>query len=127
MTIAKYLLSISVTLYKVLNCFSIIRNTAFIFNTKVRKTDLSYLHGIRVLSLFWIILFHFTITIIPPLGIPFAGKQYTLKFHPSQAVTLFQSSCFILFILFTSYLYMFCTNPCSMIYVPIDIVYSIFQ
>ncbi|XP_046851781.1 nose resistant to fluoxetine protein 6-like [Xenia sp. Carnegie-2017] len=44
--------------YKVLNSFSISRNVKWIMNTSVRKGDLTCLHGIRVLSLFWIILIH---------------------------------------------------------------------
>ena len=46
------------TVYEVLNSFSLIRNTNSILNTKVGKSDLTYLHGIRVLSLFWVILAH---------------------------------------------------------------------
>ncbi|XP_028406328.1 nose resistant to fluoxetine protein 6-like [Dendronephthya gigantea] len=46
------------TFYEIVNSFSMIRNVNTILNTNVRKSDLTYLHGIRVLSLFWIILFH---------------------------------------------------------------------
>ena len=35
-----------------------VRNVKWIMNTNVGKSDLTYLHGIRVLSLFWIILLH---------------------------------------------------------------------
>ena len=44
--------------YKVLNSFSISRNVKWVMNTSVGKGDLTCLHGIRVLSLFWIIVFH---------------------------------------------------------------------
>ena len=46
--------------HQVLVSFSIIRNIKTIMNTDCGKRDLTYLHGIRVLSLFWIILFHST-------------------------------------------------------------------
>ncbi|XP_028406319.1 nose resistant to fluoxetine protein 6-like isoform X2 [Dendronephthya gigantea] len=46
------------TIYEIMNSFSIIRNVNTILNTNVRKHDLTYLHGIRVLSLFWIVLLH---------------------------------------------------------------------
>ena len=45
-------------IYEILNSFSMVRNVNAILNTNVRKSDLTYLHGIRVLSLFWIILYH---------------------------------------------------------------------
>ena len=38
--------SILVTSYKLLNCFSLIKNTSFILSTNVGKGDLTYLHGI---------------------------------------------------------------------------------
>ena len=70
-----YFLSILVTSYKLLNCFSLIKNTSFILSTNVGKSDLTYLHGIRVLSLFWIILLHHTANIITFLGLPTAGEK----------------------------------------------------
>ncbi|XP_028401903.1 O-acyltransferase like protein-like [Dendronephthya gigantea] len=42
----------------VLDCFSCQRNIKFIMNTDVGKSDLTYLHGIRVISMFWIIYIH---------------------------------------------------------------------
>ncbi len=35
-----------------------LRNVKTIMSTNTGKSDLTYLHGIRVLSLFWIILIH---------------------------------------------------------------------
>ena len=46
-------------MYDVLNCFSLIRNINAIFDTKVSSSDLNCLHGIRVLTMFWIIFIHF--------------------------------------------------------------------
>ena len=46
------------TFNEVLRSFSIIRNINSIMNTEVGNRDLTYLHGMRVLSLFWVILFH---------------------------------------------------------------------
>ena len=43
---------------RTLQSFSTIRNIKTIMSTNVGKRDLRYLHGIRVLSLFWIILLH---------------------------------------------------------------------
>ena len=71
-----YFLSILGTSYKLLNCFSLIKNTSFILSTNVGKGDLTYLHGIRVLSLFWIILLHHTGTIIAMPGSPNPGEKY---------------------------------------------------
>ena len=71
-----YFLSISVTSYKLLNCFSLIKNTSFILSTNVGKSDLTYLHGIRVLSLFWIIILHYTNFIIPLPGMLNTGEKY---------------------------------------------------
>ena len=45
-------------IYQALHSFSMIRNIKSTMNTNVGKRDLTYLHGIRVLSLFWIILLH---------------------------------------------------------------------
>ncbi|XP_028401905.1 nose resistant to fluoxetine protein 6-like [Dendronephthya gigantea] len=42
----------------VLHCFSCLRNIKFIMSTDVGKSDLTYLHGIRVISMFWIIGLH---------------------------------------------------------------------
>ena len=67
--------SILVTSYKLLNCFSLIKNTSFILSTNVGNGDLTYLHGIRVLSLFWIILLHHTVTIITMPGSPNPGEK----------------------------------------------------
>ena len=67
-----------VTLYKLLNCFSLIKNTNFILNTNVGKNDLTYLHGIRVLSLFWIILVHLIGDLIPLPFTPTKGEQCVL-------------------------------------------------
>jgi hypothetical protein len=44
--------------HHILHSFSMIRNIKTIMKTKVGESDLKYLHGIRVLSLFWIILLH---------------------------------------------------------------------
>ena len=44
-----------------LHSFSIIRNVQSIMRTHIGNSDLTYLHGIRVLSLFWIILYHITV------------------------------------------------------------------
>ena len=71
-----YFLSILGTSYKPLNCFSLIKNTSFILSTNVGKGDLTYLHGIRVLSLFWIILLHHTGIIITMPGSPNPGEKY---------------------------------------------------
>jgi hypothetical protein len=43
---------------EILHSFSMIRNVKSIMRTDVEKSDMTYLHGIRVLSLFWIILLH---------------------------------------------------------------------
>lgn len=77
--IVKYSLFISVTMYKLLNCFSLIKNTNYILNTNVGKTDLTYLHGIRVLSLFWIILLHFMFEIMLLPGLMNKGEQFLLN------------------------------------------------
>ena len=53
-----FFVSLLARLHEALNCFSLVRNTNTIFNTKVRPNDLTYLHGIRVLTMFWIILLH---------------------------------------------------------------------
>ena len=58
-------------IYQALNSFSMIRNIKSTMNTNVGKRDLTYLHGIRVLSLFWMILLHiphFAITSFWPYG-----------------------------------------------------------
>ena len=44
--------------HHILHSFSMLRNTKSIMRTKVEESDLTYLHGIRVLSLFWIIVLH---------------------------------------------------------------------
>ena len=49
---------------RTLHSFSIIRNIKTIMSTNVGKRDLRYLHGIRVLSLFWIILLHVTFSAV---------------------------------------------------------------
>ena len=43
---------------EVLHSFSLLRNVNLVMKTEVGNRDLTYLHGIRVLSLFWIILLH---------------------------------------------------------------------
>ncbi len=48
-----------------------IRNVKTIMSTDTGKSDLTYLHGIRVLSLFWIILFHLSV------------KKFSAGFWPS--------------------------------------------
>jgi energy-coupling factor transporter transmembrane protein EcfT len=53
--------------HQILNSFSMIRNIKSIMSTDVGKSDLTYLHGIRVLSLFWIILFHVNVSTINSL------------------------------------------------------------
>ena len=53
---------------QILHSFSIIRNVKTIMSTDCGKGDLTYLHGIRVLSLFWIILFHVHTVFILSLG-----------------------------------------------------------
>jgi hypothetical protein len=57
--------------HEALHSFSMIRNIKSIMSTDVVKGDMTYLHGIRVLSLFWIILFHvniYTMIIFLPVG-----------------------------------------------------------
>ena len=44
--------------HHILHSFSMLRNIKSIMRTKVEESDLTYLHGIRVLSLFWIIVLH---------------------------------------------------------------------
>ena len=45
-------------MYNILNCFSLIRNCNSVLNTNVGKRDLTYLHGIRVMSIFWLLAGH---------------------------------------------------------------------
>ena len=52
---------------QILHSFSIIRNIKLIMNTNVEKSDLTYLHGMRVLSLFWIILLHVNVDSVAQL------------------------------------------------------------
>ena len=71
--------------YKILHCFSMIRNVKWIMNTNAGKSDLTYLHGIRVLSLFWIILFHVNSLL---LGLFPIGKyiEVVLKYNKCKRV-----------------------------------------
>ena len=68
---------------EILHSFSMIRNVKSIMRTDVEKSDMTYLHGIRVLSLFWIILLHVNngsmMTLLP------AGKYVKIL---AQACTL---------------------------------------
>ena len=58
--------------HEMLHSFSIFRNVKSIMKTDVEKSDMTYLHGIRVLTLFWIILLHAN-------GFLFVGKYIHLK------------------------------------------------
>ncbi|XP_046853576.1 nose resistant to fluoxetine protein 6-like isoform X2 [Xenia sp. Carnegie-2017] len=70
-------------IYKILQSFSIAKNVKSIMNTNVGQSDLTYLHGIRVLSLFWIILFHaIMFTRIWPLDNPNDVMRLKRKLAP---------------------------------------------
>ena len=53
--------------HHILHSFSMVRNIKSIMRTKVEESDLTYLHGIRVLSLFWIILYHIYVQVLGSL------------------------------------------------------------
>lgn len=43
---------------KILLCFSVYTNTKLLFNTKEGPDTISVIHGLRFISIVWIILFH---------------------------------------------------------------------
>lgn len=53
---------------KILTCFSAYTNTKIIFNTKVRADTLPIIHGLKFLSMCWLIMAHTVFYMIDYFG-----------------------------------------------------------
>ncbi|XP_072747379.1 nose resistant to fluoxetine protein 6-like isoform X2 [Anoplolepis gracilipes] len=55
---------------KILMCFSIYTNTKIIFNTKLNADEVPILHGLKFLTMSWIIFLHTSLYMLDYIGVP---------------------------------------------------------
>jgi hypothetical protein len=67
-------------LCEVFLCFSLVRNTKKIFSTRVPATALTYINGIRVVSIWWVILGHTFLVIVSNSNVGMYKRLLILQF-----------------------------------------------